>query len=337
MEETSRLIELINKGYSVSEISEALNLSHHDIYKRLTELKNMGNNYIRKYYYSGDIVYESQSTIAKRNSADIITSSSDKSFRCLAISDTHIGCTKERLDLLNLIYDYCKKNDIHIILHGGDLINGMFGLENIHDNIYEQIKHCIDNYPFDKSILNFVIMGNHDIDALLNYNQDLQEALNNYRHDIVPLGYGEGSVNVKNESIFLKHPLELNDNSKVTYYDNCVILCGHRHKCKFSVTPNKQLILLPSLSDIMFTEDSLLPGAVLMELKFQEGYFVSGNFRQLLINNRVNTINEIVCEINRNIKHNSPVRLEEDREKRLTLIPGQISQIERFKKRYGME
>ena len=72
---------------------------------------------------------------------------------------------------LKIIYNgaknYCIKNDIHIILCGGDLIDGSFskGSQKISD-LYQQIDYFIKNYPHDDSILTFGVAGDHDLSAL---------------------------------------------------------------------------------------------------------------------------------------------------------------------------
>ena len=47
----------------------------------------------------------------------------------------------------------------------------------------------------------------HDISPLKVYGQNLMTILNNYRHDLVTIGYCEGLINVKNEAIVLSHPI----------------------------------------------------------------------------------------------------------------------------------
>ena len=47
----------------------------------------------------------------------------------ILISDLHFGSKFERVDLMNIVYDYAIKNNINLIVIGGDLIDGTFGRE----------------------------------------------------------------------------------------------------------------------------------------------------------------------------------------------------------------
>ena len=38
----------------------------------------------------------------------------------------------------------------------------------------------------------------------------------NYRHDIVPVGYGYGRINIKNDKIFVTHPLCIGVNNNIS-------------------------------------------------------------------------------------------------------------------------
>ena len=57
----------------------------------------------------------------------------------------------------------CEIMTLHIIINGGDLIDGSFskGVQKIDDPIC-QLDYVIKNYPFDKRILNLICLGNHD-------------------------------------------------------------------------------------------------------------------------------------------------------------------------------
>jgi hypothetical protein len=57
----------------------------------------------------------------------------------------------------------------------------------------------LKNYPFDKSILNFWVGGNHDNSGIYGVAQDILEAIKNYRHDIIATSYNNTFVNVKIE------------------------------------------------------------------------------------------------------------------------------------------
>ena len=274
--EQVKIIELIKEGKSCNQICDILGLNNKQLYRRLLTLKNNGFFLNRRYYSDGNILYKQldvYTTLFKpketSNYVKIITRPYENKVRALAISDIHFGSKLERLDLLDRAYNYCAKNGIHIIFVAGDLIDGSFGQsEKRLSSVEKQISHLKNHYPFDKSILNFAVGGDHDTSALYDNGQDLKELLNNYRHDLVFVSYNNAYANIKNDGVLLHH--HINTGKMFEPASNCpVMLIGHTHK--YNITPqndgNTLSILVPSLSDI---NDSL-PTAVELEFNFKDG------------------------------------------------------------------
>lgn len=336
---TKTLLKLISEGKTINEISEELKLSPKKIYNILTILGNKGFEFERKYYSDGSIVYIPKNNIFSNevnNKVSIITSPNDQEFDAVVISDLHIGCDKERLDLLEKVYNYCIINNINIIIVTGDIINGMFGRSQIlHDDVSEQIDYAIRNYPFDRNILNFAILGNHDINSLQLVGQDFAKILKNYRHDIVPVGYGKGQINIKNDHITLYHPKTIETDK----FNDYLTLIGHQHRLKVSTNGKVNTIHVPSLSDIGIQSYETLPSAIKMTLKFCNGYLVTGHFEQLLIGTKTYTINEFNLNLGlgKNIAGIGRILNEEERTKKLIMTKpaGQTSQIDKFNKRWN--
>ena len=207
----SMLFYLLRNGKNNREICEILHMEPKELYEELLKLKNDGIRFSKKYYSDGSIKYKNVSSIQELNNykitnqnRTIITDMNENSMKVLLISDLHLGNEKERLDLINRAFNYCIKNRIHIILCGGDLIDGAFtqGRQKI-TNIYKQIEYFIKNYPYDKNILTFSVGGDHDLSALTYASVDLIEVCNNYRHDIIISGYNNTQINLKNDKIHL--------------------------------------------------------------------------------------------------------------------------------------
>jgi hypothetical protein len=53
-----QLLQMIQENKTINEISKQLCLTHKQIYRRITILETLGYGFNRKYYYSGDIVYQ---------------------------------------------------------------------------------------------------------------------------------------------------------------------------------------------------------------------------------------------------------------------------------------
>lgn len=293
-----QLVTLINEGKSINEICEHLMLSRNKVYKKLLNLKNNGYTILREYCYNGDIYYKQiNDTINQNeNSVTIKMEENENKFTAVVISDLHIGCDKQRLDLLDQIYDYCINNNINIILNTGDIVDGWFGQnKKINKNIELQLEYLLKKYPFDKNILNFICLGNHDVDSLKNFGINLKTLLNNYRHDLVAFASERGIVNIKNDKIVLCHQLGNNQISHSTL-NNSIILEGHHHKfsTSFNHVLKNNLIFVPSLSDIYINKYIPLASALVINFDLENGLFTHGVISQLISNgNNFVKINEI--------------------------------------------
>lgn len=318
-----KLLQLISNNKSVNEICERLNITNRFLYKSLSLLKNEGLDFIRKYYYSGDIIYVlSENTIKNTNEATIITSPYDNEFRALIISDLHLGCEYERLDLLYNAYEYCIKNGINIIINAGDVMDGMLSTnQKMHNNYEEQIVYIIKNYPFDKNILNFTVLGNHDIESLNSTKIDFAEILNKYRHDIVALGYSEGIINIKNDKILVKHKIP---NIDFSHTPKSIIIKGHTHQLKIINSKNGNFtIFAPTLSDLIPNKNNnkinIAPSAIEMHSQYNYGYLGATTFTHLLFTDKITPIHEFNYDlsIEKAIDSNLPIQNEENKIKKI--------------------
>ncbi len=281
------IIKLIKAGASISEISSALNLTHKEIYEELLKFKNNGYSFDKKYFYDGSLRYSLNYNFSKSNNTRIEIDSN--TFRSVIISDLHIGSSLERIDLLNQVYNYCIKNEIHIIINGGDLVNGMFGVPSIHDNHFDQINYLLDKYPECNNILTFVLLGNHDVDSLLTSGIDLKCVLENYKHSIIPIGYGNAKILIKNDSLTLVHPLGSVCDYKYTGSNSNLILRGHGHMMKLS----DSMLYLPTLSDI-FTHGDMYPGFLDITITFDEkNKFKLINLKHLIFDDELKIKSEL--------------------------------------------
>lgn len=295
-EQTIKLIELINEGKTCNEICHILNISNKQLYNNLTILQNKGFYYKRKYYSNGAIVYEPITSIKKinefyiSNESSIITDPNELELKVLLISDLHYGNEFERNDLVDRAFNYCIKNDIHIIFLCGDMIDGTFScVEQDISNVYEQIEHFVKDYPFDKNILTFSVGGNHDENGLRKSGQNIIEILRNYRHDIIISSYNNFFIDIKNDQIQLFH---IAHKSKLIKSKSSIVLYGHCHKYSCEQEKSKILhIYVPSLSDLNFNQP--MPTAIQMTLQFDKGYIYDTYLNQIYFGNEDYILNEI--------------------------------------------
>lgn len=263
----------------------------------------------------------------------------------MVISDIHFGNDQERPDLLDKVYNYCIQKGIHIILCCGDLIDGTYtrGEQSLPE-IYDQIVHFIKDYPFDKNILTFAVAGDHDISGFHSRNQDILEVIRNYRHDLVVPGYGDSTVNIKNDSLALCHKIPGRIMPKMSAP---IILQGHTHMYRTEFTSENMLeVRVPSLSDI----NASFPTALELQISFQKGFIECATFKQIYFGEKTYILGESHYNLleNRNVKI-SPIANEEpnkpestEEQNKRTNDPNKVlvkrkreSQIEKFNRRYG--
>ena len=322
-----KLLSLIESGKTIEEMSAIMNLSFKQIYNLITILQNKGMEFKRKYYEDGTMLYLMKKCLNCKNNRGngliektIVTSPQSQDFKAVIISDLHIGSTYERPDLLDNIYNFCIKNNYHIILVAGDIIDGItFGLDHLHDNHIDQLEHFLKVYPFDKSILNVAVLGNHDLDPLKKMGLDFLKFLETYRHDFINLGYRQGILNIKNDRIFLFHTLETDSVNLPSFdYENLkketLVIEGHHHFYSYREFPNYTKICTPPASDISKYSNPNFPSSMLtLELTFNKsGLYNRGVISQYLLEPNIVKINQTDVSLSGGrIKNNAPVMNEE--------------------------
>ena len=345
-EKNMQILDLIEQEKTLNEISSEVRLSNKQIHIRLSNLKVHGYNFERKFYYNGEVVYKliKDLNVKQEVGTTIITRHSDTTFRAILLSDLHLGSIQDNIPALNAIYNYCAKEGINIILNAGDFIDGTIGGIKRTFDIEEMIKYSLKNHPFDKNILNFVCLGNHDISPLEDYGLNFYTSVINKRPDIIPLGFGKCVINIKNDQIVLKHPagqnLDLSDGNE----RNKLILKGHKHFTKIVADAHHNKILyLPSLSNINLVSDAAFPSAFYVELNLKNGYINHILLNQLLVTDtKVLKLNELDYAIgDRSLlnQSNNQILNEEERTFDTEILSDKVktlgSQIEKFNKKYG--
>ena len=294
-----RLVKCIDDGLTCNEICNYLNISRKQLYNFLLYLRNDGINFNRKYLSNGVLIYEPvkrNRELIKDNTINLYTEYGSSEEKILVISDLHFGNEKERIDLLKRVYEYCKENDIHVIFNTGDIIDGTFtkGIkERDAETIYKQVKHIIDDYPFDKNIINFGVLGDHDDSIRIYRNINLKDILDNKRHDICVGGFNNTTINIKNDCINLYH--HLNGGSINNSYSPIVIK-GHSHVFNINKRDDGVIdINAPSLSNVSIYSK---PACLLLDLKFTKGYINEVEIKEISFEDKEETIYDNKFEIN---------------------------------------
>lgn len=293
-----KLIDLIRQKKSNTEICEALNINYDDLYYLLLASRNDGIIMSSKYYSDGSIrhkiannfgTFRESKTLTQDRT--IITDPCEQTVRFLGISDLHFGNEEERIDLVEDAFNYCVRNGIHIILGGGDFIDGKYtrGRQIIPD-LYEQVYHFLTYYPHDDSIITFGVGGDHDLSALTN-GVSLMEACNSHRPDVVIGGYNNCLVNIKNDQILLFHHV---DRGSIRKVNAPFIVHGHSHKYSTYMNGTSLNVTLPSLSGI----NEGMPSVVDITISFKNGYMSVVNIKHVFfVNNKDIVLGESFYDI----------------------------------------
>ena len=247
-----RLLELISKGCPNDEICKELNISRNQLKRRVESIKYEGYNIVTRYNYNGTSRY----FLDKRPKDDAnsfpIYTSNKKEFKMIAIADTHFGFKKSKLEYSHLLYDYCEKKGLNIIVHCGDILQGSFQSEY---SCEEQLEQFLKDFPHSNNILMFTAFGNHE-EEIVHKGLNVSRIIEKERDDIIPLGYGMSKLKVYSNNILVSHKRNFKEEYGLK-------LAGHSHRYKFVTSPTGPIIVVPTLSDHLHTTD--YPGAV--ELK----------------------------------------------------------------------
>ena len=174
-------------------------------------VSNRGYKFNQTFYDTGEIEYKLANNYAKNlyRTANIKLSENKDTIKFIAEADMHHGHKRSSMIYKNVLYEYCKNNDIHLIFDSGDIIDGIADRhsQSITDP-EEQIISLIENHPYDKNIVNLITFGNHEFNVKNMNSLDIARVVMNERPDLVPVGYGIGIINILNDQLFLKHEIE---------------------------------------------------------------------------------------------------------------------------------
>lgn len=290
------ILKLIEQNKSLNEITNMLDITNKELYDKLQDLRNIGINTYKKYQYDGNINYGiiKNFSLNKIHNPEIkiVIPKEKRYFKAIVLSDLHIGSKKERLDLLEQVYDYCIKNDINIILNCGDLVDGLYHISKASiDMAYEEINKMLENHPFDKNILNFICLGNHDMYFLERFGINVRNIIQANRHDLIPISYGLGGIKIKKDLLFLSH--KLSNKNPDMYETDKIIFEGHSHYTNFYLNEknNNKLFKVPSLSDIQ--RNASMPSFYEICFEFNEnGLFNVGQIKLLTLKKEKFVISE---------------------------------------------
>lgn len=165
--------------------------------------------------------------------------------KILLISDTHYGSIYEDMRYTYDVFNFAAANGIHIILHGGDIIEANVDQRKGFNSI-KQANYFINRYPFDNSINTYAIFGNHDYLAI-NRNEEVRDILYS-RNDINILGFKKVYFKWCGNTISLQHSID-NFKLNLPWNAECISFKGdsHFYHIKDKRQGKSERIFIPSL------------------------------------------------------------------------------------------
>ena len=271
-ETNKTILKMIKDNYSTDRICKELSITKKELKGRIESIKYYGYNIKEGYkaignqgYYLEYNPYNSSDNFVKID--DILASQ----LKTIVIGDTHIGNPKANLKYIEMIYDYCVQNSIHIVFHAGDLIEGNYGVGL---SVEKQLEYLINNYPKDSNILTFIAPGNHDESFTKETGIKLKTVIENYRDDLKILGYGESRIKLSEDEIAICHRNRFTNSYGLR-------IMGHSHVFKFRANNQTPLLIVPSLSDLAYGGD--YPGAIELSLNFDNNIIRSFSIKHIII------------------------------------------------------
>ena len=246
------LIQLIKEGKSLNQICEITKLSQKQLFLKLSMLKNSGYLFEKSYNIKGDIYYQSSSPLKKEENITKINADTNiSSIRMLVTSDAHYGSTYDNMKNAHIMREYATKEGIHLIFNTGDFFDGIYqerAKTRKYSSIEKTIYNILHDFPYDKNILNFLVLGNHDFSIWKNSGIDISYIIKERRHDIAPLGYGVGQTTINDFFFYLKHPIT-SQSVEYPQITNAILYKGHSHEFKANNLGNNFVVTVPSSSE----------------------------------------------------------------------------------------
>ncbi len=188
--------------------------------------------------------------------------------RIVFVADTHFGSKYENLNYFPMVIDFCHRNHISSIMHGGDIGAGLIECKRGFQTPLKQLDHVIEAYPEDKRVKQYILGGNHDL-KYHKHGFDLLKVLAGEKKNVMPLGYSQAYFTVDGVPFSLEHHCTIRPQYRLL--PDVFAIQGHAHKFRAA----EDFLKLPTLSDDMHYRDfpEGNPGFVVMSSENCGDYF----------------------------------------------------------------
>ena len=159
------------------------------------------------------------------------------------LGDTHLASKYDDVESLNRAYDLAEDKEVDVILHSGDLVDGLVSTPGYFDKLKEktytgQLEYAIDRYP-KYSGKTLVVSGNHDDYWYRLTGKEIIKDVADKRSDIEYLGSSRRMIDIDGLRINVLHG-KFKDTNPInniySYLDNIpnnkkpdIVHSGHYH------------------------------------------------------------------------------------------------------------
>lgn len=276
---------------SVDRLCESFDMSASQLLQSLLRLRR-GGYYVRQNYHNNGNITLLLGMHPDRKS--IYTDREQKKLHFAAIADTHFGHYKFSMKSVKDVYHYCQENNIHLIFHLGDVVEG---IENSsctrYKSVDRQFASFLKEYPYDPHILNFILLGNHDNWSSKTTKFNSLLFLTDKRIDFIPVGMAMGTVAVNKELIAFCHNTGVSSESNIK-----LVLKGHSHQYRLVNNENGCIIHVPTLSRIntMSCSHDFLPSFLDIQIDLYVNQFSAISVKHLQLQDRITPVGD--CKVN---------------------------------------
>ncbi len=122
----------------------------------------------------------------------------------LILGDDHRGSNIENTYYSKVAFSYAKKLGIQVVLHGGDISDGMMDPSPKYATVEKQIDYIVNSYPKIDGVSHYITLGNHD-KKYRSMGVNLANILRKKREDIQVLGFDIGYVRIFFHLVSIEH------------------------------------------------------------------------------------------------------------------------------------
>jgi hypothetical protein len=210
--------EFIRKERTIDQIKKEFDISEYEVMGYIYDLKKKGVNIVDVKKDDAIYIIDLGDRCMNNDNSYNLDIGDNNNIKVAVISDTRFCSKLQQLSIVNDIYLKAQAENIHHILHCGDMSEGLYPATNqYYDSLFEydtmqQANYIINNYPYIEGINTYFITGDQDKTHMKKKGSDIGKKIASEREDMIYLGANRCTISIKNLKILMQHP-----KSKIPY------------------------------------------------------------------------------------------------------------------------